>query len=451
LLAENVNLYGGFPDSGNPGLGDRNWETNPTILSGDLGVLGDTSDNSHTVLRISSLQNDSENTIDGFTITQGVADYDGGGVKISGSSSRLNTINIKDCIFLDNYADSEGAAIDVNSVTLFVSNCVFEDNYSGYEGAGISTSDTELHVTDCVFDSNYADYEGAAISHFSGHFQESGSILQCINTIFRGNQSGYEGAVVDARGDITLFNCLFDGNSAERSGGVLDLFQWGVVTATNCTFVNNVAGTNGSILTISSNIDTNEVSAYFRNCIFFENEGNGMIDKGNFVDEIVFSNCLLPGCPPGVSCNDTNITNTNPEFAGDEDYHLNSSSPCIDAGEADYFPINITLDLAGNERVAGTGIDMGAYEYSKPSSTESLDQSKIIISPNPASDYILLTNTGISIYRADLFSANGQMVSQWKLIPFETHTLSVNGLTPGMYFFKIYGTSGVISKKVVVR
>lgn len=42
------------------------------------------------------------------------------------------------------------------------------------------------------------------------------------------------------------------------------------------------------------------------------------------------------------------------------DLHLQSNSPCIDAG----VPVeNITLDIAGISRPFGAGVDMGAYEY----------------------------------------------------------------------------------------
>ena len=62
----------------------------------------------------------------------------------------------------------------------------------------------------------------------------------------------------------------------------------------------------------------------------------------------------------------TNISDY-PEFVENEDYYynLNDNSPCINAGTLN-FPDSALLpetDLAGNPRVVGSTIDIGAYEW----------------------------------------------------------------------------------------
>ena len=82
-----------------------------------------------------------------------------------------------------------------------------------------------------------------------------------------------------------------------------------------------------------------------------------------------------------------------PLFVGDGDYPfiLSEFSACIDAGTMD-LPEGITLpefDLAGNPRIYGGAVDMGAYEWSPVSSEEeTIDNSSLLTNnltnyPNP--------------------------------------------------------------------
>jgi hypothetical protein len=70
---------------------------------------------------------------------------------------------------------------------------------------------------------------------------------------------------------------------------------------------------------------------------------------------ITYSN--VRGSFPG-----TGNINTDPLFvdAAGGDYRLQAGSPCIDAGDP---ATTLTEDIDGNSRPAGSGYDMGAYEY----------------------------------------------------------------------------------------
>jgi hypothetical protein len=99
-LINSVAIYGGFP----PGGGvweDRNPDVYETILSGDIGNIGDSSDNSYHVVTADNV--DETAILDGFTITAGNSIGSGGGMYNISS----NPIVTK-CIFSENEANVNG-------------------------------------------------------------------------------------------------------------------------------------------------------------------------------------------------------------------------------------------------------------------------------------------------------------------------------------------------------
>ena len=90
----NVQLYGGFAGTETE-RSQRNWADNPTILSGDIGTVGDNGDNSYHVVWVDGVTYENitaSSVIDGFTITAGRAygdypHYLGGGLYCAGNGS----------------------------------------------------------------------------------------------------------------------------------------------------------------------------------------------------------------------------------------------------------------------------------------------------------------------------------------------------------------------------
>ena len=101
ILKSGVALYGGF--AGTETLRkQRNWSTNITTLSGDIGTLGHDSDNSYHVVATSNVNYLA--ILDGFTITGG---YANGGFLNNNGGGIYNWIgyaSIYNTTVIDNYA-----------------------------------------------------------------------------------------------------------------------------------------------------------------------------------------------------------------------------------------------------------------------------------------------------------------------------------------------------------
>ncbi|MBN1788304.1 MAG: hypothetical protein JW806_07910 [Sedimentisphaerales bacterium] len=167
-MTPGVSIYGGFNGTETQ-RSQRNWNTNQTILSGDIGTQGSSSDNSYHVVKGAT-----GSVLDGFTITDGRAngltpDGYGGGMYNDANSPVVNN-----CIFYNNYADA-GGGIYNNISSPVVTNCTFSQN-SSYEGGGMYNYQGTPSVTNCTFTENSTSYTGAGLYNY----ESNAIITNCI-------------------------------------------------------------------------------------------------------------------------------------------------------------------------------------------------------------------------------------------------------------------------------
>jgi predicted outer membrane repeat protein len=160
-LKNKVALYGGFdPSIGDIGWNDRNWVENVTILSGDIGIQGDNSDNSyHVFCHPNGLNLENNAILDGFTVTGGNADgagihaYGGGMYNSSASPTLLNTT------FSYNSAH-EGGGIYNDSSSPALANDLFVKNSAIYGGGIYNANASNPVLTNVTSLYNIATYGG---------------------------------------------------------------------------------------------------------------------------------------------------------------------------------------------------------------------------------------------------------------------------------------------------
>jgi len=165
-LRDGVRLYGGFA-GGETSADERDWEGNVTILSGDIGVPGDKSDNSYHVVTAGGVGGST--VLDGFTVTKGNAVHTeeewkgaGGGMHNSGSPVIAN------CTFKYNVAVYGGGFYNCGGGSPRVVGCVFRNNTSRGSGGGLATWSGFPTVENCTFRSNHSFFGGGIFSYDPG-------------------------------------------------------------------------------------------------------------------------------------------------------------------------------------------------------------------------------------------------------------------------------------------
>jgi hypothetical protein len=191
-LKNGVKLYGGF-EGNETQLFERNIAANPSILSGDIGNFGDSSDNVHHV--VISVNDDATTVLDGFTITGGNGENANGFSSIEvesislskgrggGMSNYSSSVTIRNIKFVGNSSSNSGGGMINFTSNPSISNCVFINNTTTFNGGGMFNNALSYpKISNCTFTGNSANEGGGIYNNFSNP--------NIVNSIFWGNSSG---------------------------------------------------------------------------------------------------------------------------------------------------------------------------------------------------------------------------------------------------------------------
>jgi len=285
-MKNGVSIYGGFVGTESL-LSGRDWTLHPTILSGDIGILGNNSDNSYHVVSNSGLNLSA--LLDGFRISNGNANYSnvahGGGMYNSGSSPK-----VVNCTFSSNFGFRFGGGMsNVSSSAPNLTNCLFTSNSSRLYGGGMYNNNSSPVCSNCTFVSNFLTNSGGGAGMYNEH-NSSPTLNTCT---FTSNSGAHVGGGVSNYylSSPTLNNCTFSNNSAHQGGG-LQNYESCSPHLTNCTFKNNTGEEGGGIWTGGAAWTSTPV---FTNCIFSSNtatKGGGAFSYGS-PTPATFINCIF--------------------------------------------------------------------------------------------------------------------------------------------------------------
>jgi hypothetical protein len=351
-LLDEVHLSGGYPGVGEPDPDLRDPELHPTTLSGDIGIAGDSSDNSLHVVQSSG--NSASAILEGFHLVKGndrgigVAGY-GGAILLQRSNAC-----VRDCTFTENTAE-RGVCIYNQNSSPTISDCRFIGNSGGNAG-GIFVEGGDPLVERGLFLGNIAFCAAGAV-------EVNGGFATLRSCRFLGG-SGYEsGGIYVIDGDVVVEDSEFSGNIG-FDGGAMFVGTSCSATLVNCSIGGNLAVDDGGGIYESPGFGT---ALTMRNCVLWGSTPDSINGNAN----VTYS--TVEGGWPGVgnSSSDPLFVDLDgaDDVAGteDDDLSLQAGSPAIDSGDPADAPPG--KDLSGGPRYLDGDldrvqrIDQGAREF----------------------------------------------------------------------------------------
>jgi hypothetical protein len=279
------------------------------------------------------------------------------------------------------YAGGLRSSITGGAVTL--NRNIIEDNFAseGGGGAHIWVGDhCAVTVTNNTIRGNNASRHGGGVYILTG----TDSQVTIVNNSILANSSIIGGGLDiynDARSVLTMIGNSVQGNAATYIAGVKIYSRPGTATAliNNTITENSANGATGVELTQENSEDSTTAVLYnnlFWNNIATEGSGGDLAIRNNSNGGRVPPRAALShnnfnqSVPGGFDIrlpfpiDASNLNAVDPLFVDPEngDLSLLSGSPMIDAGDPDT-PNLPSTDLAGQPRVIGGVVDIGAYEF----------------------------------------------------------------------------------------
>lgn len=387
-VASGVQLYGGFTGSENNVSERAITQPSSTTLSGDIGTVGNTGDNSYHVI---SLVNVSSSTLlDNIVVTAGNANSSvvnnnvGGGIYNLASEGSSSAPTIRYCLIITNNAINGGGfynnATDRSVCSPVIQQSIFEANTASGRGGGVesdnSTSNCRVTFIDCIFRKNQAQFGGGISQSCAYNYNIGGDDLLITNCRFVENKVLASETGAAGGGAITVVgsfggqirakvtNCLFTRNTSQNEGGAINVqgiyYATADLSLTNSTLVDNQATNKGGGVHLGLSYSGN-ATATVKNCILRNSTIGSSSDINTFnpTYNITYSN--IQGGFSG-----TGTIDADPQFvdAPNGDFRLKAGSPSINAGDPASTTATVSAtDLDGNQRVTENRIDMGAYEF----------------------------------------------------------------------------------------
>jgi hypothetical protein len=328
-----------------------------------------------------------------------------------GLSSRNGTVVLKDSVIARNLVgdDGEGGGIAIDTGTLDMEGCTVADNTVGDEGSGGGVHNQRGTAT--IVDSEILRNEVLS-GFYSGGGLHNERTMTVVDSLVAGNAGAGGGGIFNGlpfnagslapTPSLDVVNSVIVGN-VSRAVGRFE--QWGITAG-------GIANRDGNLTLANSTIAANSVQAIsgwfpgistYASADPFWPPEYGTTISNSVVSLNTFNGESVPQINSTVTTINSSLIADDPLFVrnpsagadgvwgtADDDYgdlRLTAASPALDAGDDTLLPVDefdldgdgdtaepLPLDLAGNARIAGPAVDIGAYELAYIPGDANLDQ-----------------------------------------------------------------------------
>jgi hypothetical protein len=244
-----------------------------------------------------------------------------------------------------------------------------------------------------------------------------------------------------------IYNCVFDNSIICGSDLIIvnSIFKNSAGTAIyhssfappTCKIINSIFYNNGKPFTGA--YDVGIFNSIFMNNVDYDTACGYCNWKLN--------NSVFDGPIKGTWITNTfNYQNTNLVSPINGNFHLLSSSICINSGDTTGISTSIpSIDLDENPRYLGV-IDIGPYEFNPNNSINQFELSNSKVYPNPATDKLYIETKEEDIKEIKLYDVLGkEQLSTTK------KEMDISSLSNGVYFITVRANESFFSKKIIVQ
>ena len=329
------------------------------------------------------------------------------------------------------YGNNAGA-INIEDSSPSIKNCILVDNYAAWDGGGICALNSDAQIIDCFIAGNHAPHNGGGISI---PYNSNVRVERC--TIVNNTDSGYaSGILVYSNSSANIINCTIGGNTRGNAGEGITCY------GSTMRVVDTIIFDQDEGIQFSTSSPCRVV-----HCDFYDNNNDFTGTLPCRIGEICQTNSN------GDSCDIYYNIYLDPMFVDPaaEDYHLQETSPCIDAGlpllpfdpdetireiGAYYFPQNINTSVSTQTLTPATSLLMQPYPNPFNSST--------LISYNIPSD---------GMVKIALYNINGRLIEVltdgWKPAGQYEIQYSNRNLASGTYIVQLQSKNLTSAQKIV--